>query len=110
MRPIGFAWLGPTDGAPVAGMGRFADNADPRLAALWLHQEGVRTVISIEKDGAEIAKEAFESESAGTRWYGSFLADWHAPSVEHLLSPGDGRSMRGSEGGRKAATIVSRRL
>lgn len=79
--PEGFKWV---IHEAVGGMRKFDENEDLLGSMMYLHaQEGVRTIISIESDGVERWAHnwtAFDN----TKWFGSFLADWHAPSVEHL--------------------------
>ena len=52
-------------------------------AALWLYQNNVGSVISIEKDNADKTRDVIEL-FPGFKWYSCFLDDWHAPSVDHL--------------------------
>ncbi|MDH5407858.1 MAG: hypothetical protein OEY00_04545 [Gammaproteobacteria bacterium] len=70
----------------LAGMSRFVDNDQaPQLwaYAYWLYKQGYRTVISIEASGSGVTKRVVEG-FPGMKWHSCFLADWHAPSVEHL--------------------------
>eukprot|EP00547_Thalassionema_nitzschioides_P000374 CAMPEP_0194200718 /NCGR_PEP_ID=MMETSP0156-20130528/1201_1 /TAXON_ID=33649 /ORGANISM="Thalassionema nitzschioides, Strain L26-B" /LENGTH=349 /DNA_ID=CAMNT_0038925751 /DNA_START=61 /DNA_END=1107 /DNA_ORIENTATION=+ len=71
----------------LAGMAKFDGNAkdDHTLRekyAKYLKEQGITTVISIEKDGHKRTKRIVES--VDIKWYSCFLPDWHAPSVEQL--------------------------
>ena len=84
-QPKDFNWL---TNNQVGGMYKFnaaqnKTNGSLGLAVLWLFKHGVRTVISIEKGGATETKAAVES-FPDMQWTSCFLADWHAPSVDHL--------------------------
>jgi insecticidal toxin complex protein TccC len=63
-------------------MPRFA-GADAHEVCNELHLQGVRAIISIERSGVETWLDHWLSLE-NTRWYGSFLEDWHAPAVDHL--------------------------
>lgn len=83
--PDGFKVLGIIDGINlenVAGMKKFDDNRDLENSAGWLRAQGFKTIISIEAEGTD------ETQSVANlrdiEWRGTFLADWHAPSVDHL--------------------------
>lgn len=80
--PNGFSWMQHN----VGGMKKFDGNGPGiKKAALWLRQNNVRMVISIERSGARLTKTTIKGVP-GMEWRGSFLADWHAPSVDHLLA------------------------
>lgn len=81
IQPQGFSWLTPA----VGGMSKFDSNPQPLNAALWLYKNRVRTVISIEKNGAAITRAATREVFPRFEWYSCFLADWHAPSVKQLV-------------------------
>lgn len=69
----------------IGGMSKFDLNKNRDEAALWLYRHGVRTVISIERDGAAVTKAATKDTFPNFKWFSCFLADWHAPSVEQLI-------------------------
>ncbi|MDH5327197.1 MAG: hypothetical protein OEZ68_19505 [Gammaproteobacteria bacterium] len=81
-KPDGHKMLAKTN---MAGMRKFCENRTQPLwvYAYWLYKEGYRTVISIEYGGSGVTKAAVKS-FPDMEWYSCFLADWHAPSVEHL--------------------------
>merc|ERR1712226_537874 len=71
----------------LAGMAKFDKNSKSdyelrEIYAKYLVEQGVKTVISIEKEDHRRTKRAVES--VGIEWFSCFLTDWHAPSVEQL--------------------------
>ena len=81
--PYGFKWL--VD-RKVGGMAKFDDKRNKDLLGVMvdLYRKGVRTIISIERDGATDWADDWMNWFDQTKWFGTFLADYHAPSVEHL--------------------------
>jgi insecticidal toxin complex protein TccC len=69
----------------IAGMSLFSDNTDLFSSLLWLYKSGYKTMISIEPDNVQKTLSVTNEMMFDFQWYGSFLDDWHAPSVEHLL-------------------------
>ena len=69
----------------IAGMSLFSENADLFSSSLWLYREGYKTIISIESEEAKETADVTQNMLKDVKWYESFLADWHAPSVNHLL-------------------------
>jgi insecticidal toxin complex protein TccC len=81
--PQNFQWLVPQ---AVAGMSKFDENPDVLGAMVDLYRKGVRTIISIEGQDAATWVKDWTTGFDKTQWFGTFLADWHAPSVEHLAA------------------------
>jgi len=71
--------------AGIAGMSLFSQNADLFSSLLWLYKSGYKTMVSIEPNGVDKTLSVTNEMMFDFQWYGSFLDDWHAPSVEHLL-------------------------
>ncbi|MCC2525564.1 hypothetical protein LJX77_26045 [Vibrio coralliilyticus] len=69
-----------------AGMSIFSQNSDLFSSSLWLYRNDFRTIISIENYEVNETIRVTSKMLSDFKWYGSFLDDWHAPSVEHLLA------------------------
>ncbi|MDE1333696.1 RHS repeat-associated core domain-containing protein [Vibrio aestuarianus] len=85
-KPNNFVELSPG----IAGMSLFTANTDLINSINWLHTNDYRSIISIEDNQIHDTINAIDSfnkhGSGDFKWRGSFLADWHAPSVKHLSS------------------------
>ncbi len=68
----------------IAGMSLFSINNDLFSSLLWLYKLGYKTIISIESESVDKTVNITNEMMFDFQWYGSFLDDWHAPSVEHL--------------------------
>ena len=81
IQPQNFSWMSPG----IGGMSKFDSNPNLDKAGLWLYKNNVRTVITIERNGAAATKNATAGTFPNFKWYSCFLADWHAPSVKQLV-------------------------
>ncbi|WHI46926.1 protein-tyrosine phosphatase family protein [Microbulbifer sp. JMSA004] len=81
IQPQNFSWMSPG----IGGMSKFNSNPDLDKAGLWLYKNDVRTVITIESNGAAATKAATSGTFPDFKWFSCFLADWHAPSVKQLV-------------------------
>jgi hypothetical protein len=80
-RPANFRWL---PGCRVAGMSRFCDNEFPLASMWWLYNNGVRHVISIERNGYRLTRLCVAQVGLSMTWSAEFLPDYATPSVEQL--------------------------